>query len=252
MAKIVANLTGDFAIMANQDVSEILNELNKAEGFQRERLITRASELHKDEQHTEDYLAGYADQMIKSGTAKGTAKVRKAEARVVFKAMHALYLKSNLDTDEARQDEALATLNGLDCGFHAFIEKCREFAASGETTSGSSREGTVKKVQSEDVQKFAKRLEVSGASAALETTRAGLTAYIKQNGTPIGLVRNAEILAFELSKSSEPYYKKLGETMLELCGDAIARDEKAQAKATEKVVTPAPAQAEGSQEQAAV
>ena len=250
MTKIIANLKGDFAIMASQDVIDILAEMNKAEGFQRERLTLRASELHNSEQNTEDWLAGYAAQMIVSGQTKGVAKVRKSEARQVFNAFHTAYLASNLDTDEARRDAAMQQLSGLQCGYHAFIEQCRKIAQDGQTTSNSSsRAGTIKKMQSDDVQKIVKRLEVSGASVALETAKAGIMAYVKQAGTPIGIVRQMEILAHELQKSAEPYYKKIGDATMQMCEDAVARDAKENAKAP--ATKPTPATAAGSTQQQA-
>jgi hypothetical protein len=240
MANIIKpNLSSDFAIMAESDTAKILEAQGVADKVTRDVILSRAFELHADEQKSADWLAGYEAALTKAGKSEGSAKVRKSEARQVFKAFHVEHLNSSSDTHKERDAHAMLVLGQLEGDYHQFISKCRDMANKGDTAgTGTSRAGTIKKIQAEDRTKILNRLNVSGVSESMAMLQGALLATIKQGATPIAIVRQCETFAAELGKMSEPFYANLGKKIADLCNKAEQHAAKAEAVAKAKA-TPA-------------
>lgn len=106
----------DFIKLGRDDAIEMLDSSAKAQGFQRERLMLRASELASDEVKRTEWLDGFGSVM---------GKVKKSEAKSVFMAYikdkdQVVKLSENVGTGYVKDDDT----KGVNA-YQRFISACR-------------------------------------------------------------------------------------------------------------------------------
>lgn len=236
MSKIIANIASDFGAIGVDAAVKIIKALREGEGVMLDVMVSAAHDLAENPQATEDFLAGLADGLVKEGMSKGTAANRKSDCRAIFGAFYItlqnIIMPADYVTDEQksafqgeRRTMALETLNEFEGGYHGVVAECRKIvnAATGKSAGTTSNSGGPKKISDADGKKIVSRLlnADTPASTALEVMVAAQSAFIRAAGTPVALVRQADRLAMEMQKSSDAYYRTLGEKISKLTQQAI-------------------------------
>jgi hypothetical protein len=198
-----------------------------ASNTKREVILKAAIKYAGDVALSKLWLEGFALGFEKQGQSAGTAKVRKAEANAVFKAI----AKSEVSEGNKMQ---LSDAKGLH--YNQWIELARELAGKAEKASSPKPRKNPEAMTSKQYDRVQETLDKASATQLAEVAEQAIRDVHKKAPAPLAgfntlLLLQSAAISLTKNEQLDEFFRVVGEKVLEVVEPAIAQVKKAQAQA---------------------
>lgn len=174
-------------------------------------------------------LQGYMDGFVANGQSESTAKVRKAEANAVFKAL------AHTEVTETNE----AKLNAADSiGYNEWIALARELAGKAERSSSTKERKAPAEMTTSQYDKVEQNLAKASVNQLNAVAEQAVKDIHKKAPAPLAgfntlLLLQSASVSLTKNDQLDEFFSKVGEQVLAIVGPAIDQVKAAQAKSTE-------------------
>lgn len=224
----------------NKAQQGIINEGKKAaESFliadvsasktKRQVIMAMAKRHAGDVAQTKLVLQGYQEGFIANGQTESTAKVRKAEANAVFKALAHTEVSEN---NEAKLNETESI------GYNDWIALARKLAGNAERSSSSKERKAPAEMTTSQYDKVEQNLAKASVTQLNAVAEQAVKDIHKKAPAPLAgyntlLLLQAAAVSLTKNDQLDEFFSKVGEQVLAILEPAIQQVKDAQAKSTE-------------------
>lgn len=193
----------------------------------REVIMQAAAKFAGDVALSKLWLEGYAQGFVNKGQSEGTAKIRKAEANAVFKAV----AKSEVSEQNQKQ---LSEFSGGE--YNQWINLARELAGKAERTSSTKPRKAPAEMTPTQYDKVQETLDKASVNQLTEVAEQVVKDVHKKAPAPLAgyntlLLLQSAALSLTKNQQLDEFFRVVGEEVLKVVEPAIAQVKKAQENA---------------------